>query len=82
MSLGCQPSNVLIGGRSRDEYSPKITEPVANNCFSIFTQANLRSNLLFIKFYCFCWRLVAIFLNLLLLLYSLVGEYEKCETSR
>jgi hypothetical protein len=25
--------------RSRGEYSPIITEPEANNCFSIFTQA-------------------------------------------
>jgi hypothetical protein len=34
---------VIIGEysprRSRGEYSPIITEPEANNCFSIFTQA-------------------------------------------
>ena len=28
------------GGRSRGEYSPKITEPEANNCFSIFTHSS------------------------------------------
>ena len=27
--------------RSRGEYSPIITEPEANNCFSIFTQVIL-----------------------------------------
>ena len=26
--------------RSRGEYSPKITEPEANNCFSIFTHSS------------------------------------------
>ena len=30
--------------RSRGEYSPRITEPEANNCFSIFTQVNIRNN--------------------------------------
>ena len=30
--------------RSRGEYSPKITEPEANNCFSIFTHSSEYKN--------------------------------------
>ena len=69
--------------RSRGEYSPKITEPEANNCFSIFTQVNLQNNWPFIKFYYFCWRkktkmAFRQFVNLFLLLYSPVSEYKEC----
>ena len=39
--------------RSRDEYSPKITEAEANNCFSIFTQVIL---ILFISLSVICTK--------------------------
>ena len=63
--------------QSRGEYSPIITEPEANNCFSIFTQA-----------FCVFWDLItlislsvtstkwlAAILKISILLYSPVGEY-------
>ena len=59
--------------RSRGEYSPEITEPEANNCFSIFARVIL---ILFISWSVICTkrRLVTILLNLLLC--SLVAEYK------
>ena len=61
--------------RSRGEYFPKITEPEANNCFSIFTQVIL---ILFIFFVRNLYKTAASrhFVNLFLLLYSPVGEYK------
>ena len=61
--------------RSRGEFSPKITEPEVNNCFSIFTEVIL---ILFISLSVICTKTAASrhFVNLFLLLYSPVGEYK------
>ena len=61
--------------QSRGEYFPKITEPEANNCFSIFTQV-----ILIVYFFVRnLYKTVASrhFVNLFLLLYSPVGEYKE-----
>ena len=75
---------VIIGEysprRSRGEYSPIITEPEANNCFSIFTQVFCVFGTEFILISLISLsvtstkRLAAI-LKISVLLYSLVGEY-------
>ena len=63
------------------EYSPIITEPEANNCFSIFTQVFCVFGTEFILISLISLsvtstqRLAAI-LKISVLLYSLVGEYK------
>ena len=67
--------------RSRGEYSPIITEPEANNCFSIFTQVFCDFGTEFILIslisllVTFTKRLAAI-LKISVLLYSPVSKYK------
>jgi hypothetical protein len=67
--------------RSRGEYSPIITEPVANNCFSIFKQPFcvfwdwIYFNFAYFFLVTSTKRLAAI-LKISVLLYSPVGEYK------
>ena len=67
--------------RSRGEYSPIITEPEANNCFSIFTQAFMFFQTEFILISLISLSVnfhktgIAAILKISVLLYSPVGEY-------
>ena len=62
--------------RTRGEYFPKITEPEANNCFSIFTQVILFNSVYFFVRNLYKTAASRHFANLFSLLYSPVGEYK------
>ena len=63
--------------RSRGKYSPIITEPKANNCFSIFTQVFVffETEFILISLSVNFHKTVAAILKISVLLYSPVGEY-------